>query len=451
MRAETDEKLDPQGRQIAMEAYIYLYPLVIMDLTRRQMTNIEPGERVGFGPMNTFTHMRAFPPPEFKAVPWANFDTLYSLAWLDLTAGPLILSTPDTGGRYYLLPMQDMWTDVFAVPGKRTSGTKSGHFAVVPPGWHGDLPAEVVRIEATTPMAWVLGRTQTNGAGDYPSVHRVQDGLSVTPLSQWGQQPDQEWGRPTVAVDPSVDMTTQPVEQVNRMPAADFFAYSADLLRVHPPHATDWSILARMRRIGIEPGKPYDTRALDPAIQQALDQAATDGLAALRAKVPILAPLVNGWQVPAETMGVYGNHYLKRATLAMVGLGSNPAEDAIYPLAFTDGDGSPLHGEHDYRLHFDPWDLPPVGAFWSLTLYDTDGFQVPNRLNRYAFGDRDPLRYDADGSLNLTVQHEDPGQGLTSNWLPSPRGPFALFLRLYEPNAEALDGSWSPPPVRRTQ
>ena len=166
--------------------------------------------------------------------------------------------------------------------------------------------------------------------------------------------------------------------------------------------------------------------------------------------MPTLAPLVNGWQVPAETMGVYGNNYLTRATLAMVGLGSNPPEDAIYPLAFTDGDGNPLHGEHDYRLHFDAQDLPPAGAFWSLTLYDQDGFRVPNLLNRYALRDRDPLRYEPDGSLDLFVQHEDPGQGRTSNWLPSPRGPFALFLRLYEPQAEALDGRWSPPAVRRT-
>ena len=246
-------------------------------------------------------------------------------------------------------------------------------------------------------------------------------------------------------------MTTPPVAQVNQMPGSDFFAYAAELMSVHLPHATDWSILERMRRIGLEPGKPFETQTLDLGIKQAMDRAAADGQEAMRAKVPTLAPLVNGWQVPAETMGVYGNHYLKRATLAMVGLGSNPPEDAIYPLTFTDGDGNALDGEHDYQLRFDAQNLPPAGAFWSLTLYDHKGFQIPNHLNRYALGDRDPLRREPDGSLELLIQHQDPGQERTPNWLPSPLGAFALFLRLYEPRVQALDGTWQPPAVRRVE
>jgi hypothetical protein len=199
-------------------------------------------------------------------------------------------------------------------------------------------------------------------------------------------------------------------------------------MRVHPPHATEWSILVRMRRIGLEPGRPHEAQALDPGIKQALDQAASDGQEAMRAKVPNLAPLVNGWQVPAETMGVYGNLYLRRATLAMVGLGSNPPEDAIYPLTFTDGDGNALDGENDYRLRFHAQELPQAGAFWSLTLYDHECFQVPNHLNRCALGE---ARCDTNRI--------------------SPRGPFALLLRLYEPRAHALDGTWKPPAVRRVQ
>ena len=206
-------------------------------------------------------------------------------------------------------------------------------------------------------------------------MNAVQDGYAVTPLSRWGQQPQAV----RVAVDPAVDMTTPPVEQVNRMPAAAFFARAAELMKLHPPHVTDWSILARMQRIGIVPGESLDFETLDPLIKQALEQGATAAREAMQAKVPRLAPLVNGWQVPAETMGVYGNYYLKRATLAMVGLGSNPPEDAIYPLAFVDGDGSPLNGEHDYVLHFDRQDLPPVNAFWSVTVYDRDGFRSPTR------------------------------------------------------------------------
>jgi hypothetical protein len=446
--AQTSELgYDQEAQRIAVEAYIYLYPLVMMDVTRRQMTNSEAGQRVGFGPVNAFTHMRAFPPIEFKAVPWANFDTLYSLAWLDLTAEPLILSVPDTGGRYYLLPLQDMWTDVFAVPGKRTSGTRAGHFAVVPPRWHGELPADVSRIDAPTPGAWVIARTQTNGPGDYPAVNRVQDGFAITPLSRWGQSPQPV----TASIDPAVDMTTTPVEQVNRMPAAAYFTYAAELMKLHPPHVTDWSILARMKRIGLEPGSTFDIETLDPGTQQAVEQAASAGRQAIRAKVPALAPLVNGWQVSADTMGVYGNYYLKRAALALVGLGSNPPEDAIYPLAFTDGQGKPLNGEHDYVLHFDQEELPPVEAFWSVTVYDQEGFQVANPLNRCALGDRDHLRYNADGSLDLLVQHDNPGPEREPNWLPAPRGPMALFMRLYEPKAEVLDGRWKPPAVRQVE
>ena len=430
---------------IAVEAYLYLYPLVMMDATRRQMTNAEAGQRIGFGPMNAFSHMRALPPVDFKAVPWPSFDTLYSVAWLDLTEEPFIISAPDTGGRYYLLPLQDMWTDVFAVPGKRTSGTQAGDFVVVPQDWQGELPEGVARIDAPTPHVWIIGRTQTNGPEDYAAVNHVQDGYAITPLSRWGQEPQPI----KAAIDPSVDMTTPPLEQVNRMPAAAYFASAVALMKLHPPHVTDWSILARMKRIGIDASKDFDIEELDPAIQQALHRAVSAGQQAMKANVPNLGTPVNGWQVNADTMGVYGNSYLKRATLAMVGLGSNPPEDAIYPLTFVDGDGEPLNGENDYTLHFNAEEQPPVDAFWSVTVYDRDGFQVANPLNRCALGDRDPLRYNADGSLELFIQGENPGPEREPNWLPAPPGPLALFMRLYEPKSEVLDGRWGPPAVRR--
>ena len=357
----------------------------------------------------------------------------------------MIISVPATGGRYYLLPMQDMWTDVFAVPGKRAGGTGSGHYAVVPAAWQGQLPDDVSRIDAPTPHLWIIGRTQTDGPDDYQAVNTVQDGYAITPLSQWGQQPQ----RPPVVVDPAVDMTTPPVEQVNRMSTTEYFARAAELMKLHPPHVTDWSVLTRMRRIGIVPGQSVDIETLAPVVREALNQGAAAARQAMQAKVPKLAPLLNGWQVSVETMGVYGNYYLKRATLAMIGLGSNPPEDAVYPLAFVDGTGEPLTGDHDYVLHFDAPELPPVGAFWSVTVYDRDGFQVPNPLNRCALGDRDPLRYNPDGSLDLAIQQESPGPQQEMNWLPAPPGPMALFLRLYEPKPEVLDGRWEPPAMRR--
>src|ERR1043166_6232466 len=160
--------------EIGVDAYIYLYPLALMDATRRQATNVEAGKALGRGPMNSFTHVPIFPPADFRDVVRPNFDTLYSIAWLDLTKEPMVVAAPDTQGRYYMLPMLDMWTDVFACPGTRTTGTAAGRFAVVPLGWDGQLPEDVQRIDAPTPYVWIVGRTQTNGAKDYEAVHKVQ-------------------------------------------------------------------------------------------------------------------------------------------------------------------------------------------------------------------------------------------------------------------------------------
>lgn len=433
--------------EIGMEAYIYLYPLVTMDVTRRVTTNYAPGTKPGMGPMNAFHHLREYPSADFKEVVRPNFDTLYSIAWLDLTHEPMIVSAPDTHGRYYLLPMLDMWTDVFAVPGKRTSGTEPGSFAVVPPGWNGELPRNVERIDAPTPYVWVIGRTQTNGPSDYAAVHKVQDGYRITTLSLWGKD------MPTVTdakTDPKVDMKTPPLDQVNNMPSAAYFTYAAELMRLHPPHITDWSLIARMKRIGMEPGKPFDVERLSPEIRAALDRAARDGLKLMYEKAPTLARVVNGWQMNTDTMGVYGDYYLKRAIIAMMGLGANQPEDAIYPLLQADADGKPVVGEERYVLHFSKDELPPVGAFWSITMYDAAGFQTANPINRFAIGDRDNLTYNKDGSLDIYIQHQSPGDARQSNWLPSPAaGTLGIAMRLYAPEPEALDGRWAPPPVKR--
>jgi hypothetical protein len=434
-----------EAHTIAVEAYIYLYPLVTMEVTRRQLINVPLGARPGGGPVNTFSHFREFPRAEFRAVVRPNFDTLYSTTSLDLTREPMVVSVPDTGGRYYLLPMCDMWTDVFAAPGSRTTGTQAGHFAVLPPGWTGALPDGVEPIPAPTPYVWVIGRTQTNGPRDYAAVHAVQDGFSITPLSFFGSEPPVV----EVRIDQSVDMTTPTLEQVNTMPAADYFTLAADLLCLHPPHVTDWSILARLRRVGIVAGEPLALASLPAVLREGLDAAPAAGLGLMRRKAGALAPTVNGWQFATDAFGVYGTDYLKRAVVSMVGLGANPPEDALYPLLKADADGRPLDGGSDYLLHFDADELPPVDAFWSVTMYDSDGFQAPNAMDRFAIGDRDDLAYNSDGSLDLYLQHESPGPQKESNWLPAPRGPLGVTMRLYAPRPEALDGRWAPPAVRR--
>jgi hypothetical protein len=431
------------------EAYLYLYPLVTMEVIRRQMTNSEPDKRPGFGQMNAFSHMRAFPPADFKTVARPNFDTLCSSAWLDLTKEPAIVSVPNTHGRYYQLPMLDMWTDVFAAPGTRTSGTAAAAFAVVPWGWHGAVPPHVQRISAPTPYVWVIGCTQTDGIEDYTAVHRVQDGFQVVPLSQWdyGAEP-----LPPVDIDARVDMTTRALDQVNGMPASSFFALAAELMALHPPHSADWSMVARMRRIGLEASKPFKLAALDPLVAQALEPVPAGALHLMKEKLPTLARDVNGWQMPSDSVGVHGNSYLRRALVALAGLVANQPVDTIYPLARVDVERQPLTGENDYVLHFAPSDLPPVDAFWSLTMYDAQGFPVGNGLNRFALSDRDSLQFNVDGSLDLYIQLENPGPHREANWLPTPHGPMSLCLRLYAPRPHALDGRWNPPaiaPVRR--
>lgn len=431
--------------EIGVEAYLYLYPIVTMDLTRRQLTNAGADALPTYAPMNAFSNLPAYPPPDMKTIVRPNFDTLYSSAWLDLTREPLVISVPDTHGRYYLLPMLDMWTDVFASPGWRTTGTQAGTFLLTSPGWRGRTPDGMTRINAPTPYVWIIGRIQTNGPTDYDAVHAIQGGLRIMPLSGWGGPPL----TPTEAYDPSVDMKTPPKARVDSMAADQFFGYAAEILKLQPSHLTDQPIIARMQRIGLVPGRSFNLDAAPPAIRDALETAPKDAQALMAWKLKTLANVVNGWSMNTDTMGVYGNYYLKRAIVAQAGLGANLPEDAIYPFNLADNTGQPLNGANTYTIHFDKGATPPVEAFWSLTLYDNDGYQVPNDLNRFAVSSWMPLTYNADGSLDLFIQNADPGGEKTANWLPAPKGPFNVMLRLYAPRSEALTGKWAPPPVTK--
>jgi hypothetical protein len=448
---------EEEAQAIAVNAYLYFYPLLSMDVSRKTFTNVEPGKEFGKGPMNTFTNVPEYPPADFKGVVRSNFDTLYSIAWLDMTKEPVVITAPDTEGRYYLLPMLDMWTDAFASPGWRTTGTKAGTFLVTPSGWRPELrdgfveelklPKDTQRIEAPTPHVWVIGRTKTDGPRDYDAVHKIQAGYKVTLLSDWGKPP-----KPVeVKIDPSVDMKTPPKVQVDTMTAGKYFAYAAELLKVEPPHVTDEPILAQMKKIGIEVDKSFDISKLDPVVQKALESAPQEAQRLMAWKLPTLARVANGWAMNTDTVGVYGNYYLKRAIFAQQGLGANVPEDAIYPLNLGDESGKPLDGASKYTIAFEKSAMPPVNAFWSITLYDADGFQVGNSLDRFAVSSWMPFKYNADGSLDLYVQNENPGKDKEANWLPAPKAPFNLLMRMYAPKSEALTGKWNPPPITKAQ
>jgi hypothetical protein len=429
-----------------------------MDITRKQLTNAQvPGQSLMHSPMNSFANIPAYPPAEDKTVVRTNYDTLYSVGYLDLTKEPMVLSVPDTNGRYYLLPMLDMWTDVFASPGWRTTGTRDGHFLVTAPGWRPDLrerlvddlklPKDIQRIDAPTPYVWIIGRTKTDGPRDYEAVHKIQAGYKITPLTQWGKTAEP----PVARFDPSVDMKTPPKTQVDTMQAGRFFSYAAEITKLQPPHITDEPIVAQLKKIGFEPGKNFDIANLDPMIARALNSVPDDAQRLMDWKLPTIARSVNNWSMNTDTMGVYGNYYLKRAIVARIGLGANLPEDAIYPLTFNDEAGKPLDGKAKYVIHFDKGATPPARGFWSITLYDADGFAYPNSLNRQSLSSWMPLKFNSDGSLDLYFQNEDPGPAQQANWLPAPKAPFNLTMRLYAPTMDALTGKWNPPPVTQEQ
>lgn len=429
---------------IAREAYLYAYPIVSMDVTMRQATNVPDAATTNMrAPVNQFAHARAYPTADEKDVVRFNFDTLYSFAWLDLSKEPIIVSAPNTNGRYYLLPILDMWTDVFSVVGSRTTGTEAGDYAVVAPGWSGTLPEGVKRIDAPTSSVWIIGRTKTDGPADYDNVHKVQDGYKLTPLSAWGT----DYKAPTgTTVDPSVDNKAPPLVQVNKLDGVAMMTRLAKLMGKYPPHPNDYPIIFRLEEIGIVAGKPFNP---SPDMAAIINQAAKDTLAYLPEAMKTNGYIVNGWNIGRDNIGTYGTSYRQRAIVTLAGLGANLPEDAVYPTAFVDGDGTPLTGANKYLLHFAKGELPPANAFWSITMYDKNGFQVPNELNRFAIGSYDKLVTNADGSVDIYVQAASPGKDKEANWLPAPGDVFQPTMRIYSPRPEVLDGTWSPPPFEK--
>ncbi|MDI1483391.1 DUF1254 domain-containing protein [Polyangium sp. y55x31] len=431
---------------IGVEAYVYGYPLVSMAITKDVLTNVaSPTERGA--PINQFSHARELLTAGFTSVVAPNNDTLYSQAWLDLSKEPVILHVPEAKGRYYLMPMLSGWTNVFASPGTRTTGTQAGNFAIVGPRFKGALPQGMKEIRSPTETVWIIGRTHTTGTpADLAAVHAFQDQLSLTPLSAYGKTHTPPRG----AVDPNVDMTAPPVDQVNAMEAAVFFKALAAHMKENPPAAADAPMITKLARIGIVPGQDFDLHKLDPAVARGLERAPKAGLERIRAHEKNAGKSVNGWTITLKT-GDYGTDYLQRAFIALVGLGANLPEDAVYPLTKVDGDGQPLDGANRYRLHFPKGQTPPVSGFWSLTLYNDQMFFHPNAIRRYAIHSDDVMKRNADGSLDLYIQNTPPDEDKASNWLPAPQGKFVLMLRMYWPAQAVLDGAWVPPAVQRVR
>ncbi|TDZ83502.1 hypothetical protein DE4585_02300 [Mycobacteroides salmoniphilum] len=435
-----------EAKAIALDAYVYGYPLVTMEMTRRVMTNVDK-VTAPRAPMGQLMRMREYPNASFRDVTAPNADTLYTNAFVDVSKEPYVLSLPEANDRYSLFPMLDGYTNVFEVPGKRTTGTGPQTYAITGPGWKGTLPEGVKEYRSPTSMVWLLGRIYCTGTPeDYAAVHKMQDAISLVPLSSYGKP----YTPPVSTVDPSIDMKTPVRDQVNNLSTKDYFGLLATLMKDNPPAEADKPTIDKMAKIGIEAGKPFNIDSLGAEAISALQSVPKEGFDKIAARFKDLRD-INGWRFSTQT-GQYGTEYLQRATITAFGLGANLPQDAVYPTSEVDASGKPYDGANKYTLHFDKDQLPPAEGFWSLTMYDGGFFFVDNPLDRYTLSQRNNLTVNSDGSVDLYLQHENPGPEKEANWLPAPSGKFILMLRLYWPKQtppSIIDGTWKPPAVQQ--
>ncbi|MDR6759489.1 hypothetical protein J2Y48_004805 [Mycoplana sp. BE70] len=434
----------------AVDAYIYGYPLVTMEMTRRVLTNVEKPEG-SKAPMGQLIKLREYPNASFKDVTAPNADTLYTTAFVDVGEEPWVFSFPDMGDRYFLFPMLDGWTNVFQVPGSRTTGEQAQTFAITGPGWSGSLPDGVTEYKSPTAIVWLLGRIYCTGTPeDYAAVHKIQDACKLQPLSTWGK----DYTPPAGKVDPSQDMKTAVREQVNRMTAVEYFTLLCDLIKRNPPAEADAAALERFAAIGIVAGEPFDKSKFEPAFEKRVPEI---GFAHIMLHFKMSdgdVQNINGWGFTTKT-GLYGTNYIQRALVTAIGLGANRPQDAVYPTSLKDGKGvfaRSYDGSNDYVLTFKKGQLPPVKGFWSITMYDENYFFVDNPINRYSISARQDLKVNPDGSVDILIQNNSPGANKESNWLPAPNGKFYLMMRLYWPDESdpsILSGSWVIPPAKR--
>jgi hypothetical protein len=436
----TDELLKTIG-----ESYLFGYPLVLMDLTKKVSTNIKtPHPSRPIAPLNQLGHFRRSPDHTLTTIVKPNVDTYYSIAWLDLEKEPQVLSMPATD-RYYLLPMYDAYSNIFASPGTRTTGTAAQNLLIAGPTWKGKTAEGMTLIQSPTQTVWLLGRIQVNSPEDGATVVKeIQDAMRLVPLSEFGNE---NYTPPTGLVK-AKNQHIIPVKTIRELEVNSYMNRLSELMVKNPPAAADTAIIRKMAKIGFVPGQPFELSTDNFILKTKLSKLPHfihKKMEARRAE-PDRTLLNNGWMMLTKNIGAYGTDYLRRAYIDFIGLGACIPEDAVYPNCSFDKDGNPLDASKKYTMHFAADQLPPVNAFWSLTAYNEDEFLVKNELNRFALGDRDDLKFNADGSLDLLIQSKKPSSEKLKNWLPIPsEGPFYLTLRLYWPKQKVLDGKWEVP------
>ncbi|MDR1887879.1 MAG: DUF1254 domain-containing protein [Zoogloeaceae bacterium] len=434
---------------LAREAYLYATPLIYTDITRLTSS---PSD-------NTLVHIQEFPDHTFKRVVAPNNDTNYSIAFLELSEEPVVIEIPDTNGRYYVFPLQDAWTNNFVLPGKRTTGTGAQKYIVTGPNWQGEIPTGLSHIKSPTNLVWAIGRIQVNSPEDQKNVVApLQQKFVLKPLSKWQAKTPVAASRKRYGNDLPADIKGKnAVELVKNLSIEDFFNYFNALLADNPPALADSSIINRIARLGIGAGQHFSLTDFDAETRQALNKVTQEVYQAFnQTQNDQTNPdrlFGNDTRDPEGKLGDYKTNYNLRAFVAYKGLGALPPEEAIYYSYYADNSGEPLHGKHVYRIHFERNQLPPAEAFWSYTVYGQDRYLVDNPIKRYAIGDRDKLKYNADGSLDLWLAYENPGDEKAGNWLPVPNDVFNVTARVYIPTAEFLQDRslWQDPKPEKIQ
>ena len=446
-----------EAAAIAEEAYIYGYSLITTEVTRVQMSNVDKIAGLS-APAGQFINVKRYPPGDYRGVSAPNADTLYSLAWVDVGAEPMVFSHPDMGDRFYLFPMYSLWMPVIDSPGKRTAGGAAANYLITGPGWQGEVPVGMKQIKSPTNYLVILGRTYADGTEeDYKAVNALQEQYKLVPLSSFGKP--FTYKAPPVDPKPGFSMTDKPQAVIEAMDLSAYFNMMARLMGSSaPPAPEDAAIVAKMAKIGLVPGQSFDITGLDAAAQTALQDIPKTATAKILAQKQTSGTNVNGWLIPAAA-GVYGDDYLQRALIAAFGWPANLPQDAVYPYAEKDGASQTLSGADKYTLTFPKGQTPPVDGFWSITMYIEDGglWFYPNPLNKFTVSMRDNPKLNDDGSLTLYFQHESPGDDKTANWLPAPEGDFTLMMRMYWPKETPPSilppgkGTWQPPAVTKVK
>lgn len=441
-------KNDDEVWEIVRDAWVFSFPLVILDATARVSTNtVEANEFKA--PLNQFIHSRQLADAAAREVVSPNVDTLYSQAFLDLSETALVFHKP-AADRFLSVELLDAYTNCAAILGTGGDGQEAQTYLLTGPGWTGEAPEGMEQVPLPTGSGWLLVRTMVEDEADLDNVYALQAEMALLPLEAY--QAGGEYRPP--AGSESAEDESVPVEEVLSLSPQEYFTRANERMAANAPAAADTAMVARMEEIGVGPGLAFDAAGLGEEAEarwQDMLAGITDEL--LAATAPFQRTL-GAWQFYGEPIAEFGTEYDYRALVALDGLGANPVSVAIYPKAGATDDGAALNGENRYVLHFEKDGLPPTLAygFWSITAYGEDNVLIDNEIDRYLINDRSELAYNEDGSLDLYLQADPPADpNLQANWLPVNAQPFHLYLRIYLPDVAALGDGWQAPQIRAAE